>query len=554
MNLKHKITRMLLASLPAISAIFLGGCSNEDKIGEGFPYAGFTMSATSAPVEEEILFTNTTSGGSGSYSFAWEFGDGATSRETNPVHAYMDKGVYEVKLTVNDANGRTTGYSKVVTIVDRVLERGSVEMLWVSSTNTDQIRSVSPALSPDGSRVYITSEDHKLHCYDAATGAEQWALNMRDAAYGDATTGNSLCTPAVDVDGTVFVGTGTSHGKLFAVNPDGTVKWCAFEDPVNGFWNNGKAPAVYIGQTTPIIAGNYVYIGNRGSAGSMVAFDKYTGIRANFVTQAGNPAAGPAGGFQADCVLDSRSGMLYLYCNTYGIGGVKMADFTYDNTATFMSWATVHKGNTKCAGASAIDADGNLIALVQANVTTTVVCIDQDGTILWETPVTTAGLTDQGGIAIASDGTIYASMKTSGNFPGGVVALTSEGAVKWHYETSDNVSSAPVVDRSGNIVFVTEQGNLYIIAPDGQETLVSVDMGATLAASESAFAADWSATKAKMWSSPVMSDDGVIYFGITNNSDTKKSVMVAVKAGGITGPDSEGWPMRGRTANHSCTR
>lgn len=267
---------------------------------------------------------------------------------------------------------------------------------------------------------------------------------MRDAAYGDATSGNSLCTPAVDADGTVFVGTGTIHGKLFAVNPDGTVKWCAFEDPVNGFWNNGKNPAVYIGQTTPIISGNYVYIGNRGSAGSMVAFDKYTGLRANFVTQAGNPTSGPAGGFQTDCVLDSRSGMLYLYCNTYGIGGVKMADFTYDNTATFMSWATVHKGNTKCAGASAIDADGNLIALVQANATTTVVCIDANGTILWETPLATAGLTDQGGIAIASDGTIYASMKMSGNFPGGVAALTKEGAVKWHYETSDNVSSAPV--------------------------------------------------------------------------------------------------------------
>lgn len=51
-----------------------------------------------------------------------------------------------------------------------------------------------------------------------------------------------------------------------------------------------------------------------------------------------------------------------------------------------------------------------------------------------------------------------------------------------------------------------------------------------------------------------MSDDGVIYFGVTNTTDFTKSVMVAVKAGGITGPDSEGWPMRGRTATHSCTR
>lgn len=73
----------------------LGACSNEDNGGEDYPYAGFTISATSAPVDEEIQFTNTTTGGSGSYSFAWEFGDGATSRETNPVHAYTDKGVYQ---------------------------------------------------------------------------------------------------------------------------------------------------------------------------------------------------------------------------------------------------------------------------------------------------------------------------------------------------------------------------------------------------------------------------------------------------------------------------
>lgn len=82
----------------------------------------------------------------------------------------------------------------------------------------------------------------------------------------------------------------------------------------------------------------------------------------------------------------------------------------------------MHKGNTKCAGASAIDADGNLIALVQANATTTVVCIDANGTILWETPLATGRLTDRAASPSFGRHNLR-TMKMSGNFPGGVAAL-----------------------------------------------------------------------------------------------------------------------------------
>jgi PKD repeat protein len=38
-------------------------------------------------------------------SYSWDFGDGATSSEENPVHTYSDDAVYTVTLTVTDANG-----------------------------------------------------------------------------------------------------------------------------------------------------------------------------------------------------------------------------------------------------------------------------------------------------------------------------------------------------------------------------------------------------------------------------------------------------------------
>jgi hypothetical protein len=38
----------------------------------------------------------------------WEFGDGFTSQDTSPVHIYADDGIYEVCLTVSNANGSHT--------------------------------------------------------------------------------------------------------------------------------------------------------------------------------------------------------------------------------------------------------------------------------------------------------------------------------------------------------------------------------------------------------------------------------------------------------------
>jgi len=38
-------------------------------------------------------------------TFAWDFGDGATSAEENPVHNYTVGGVYDINLTVTDAQG-----------------------------------------------------------------------------------------------------------------------------------------------------------------------------------------------------------------------------------------------------------------------------------------------------------------------------------------------------------------------------------------------------------------------------------------------------------------
>ncbi|HRG58705.1 MAG TPA: PKD domain-containing protein [Bacteroidia bacterium] len=60
------------------------------------PSASFTASKTNAEIDEEITFTNTSTDG---VTYSWEFGDGATSTDESPKHAYTKDGSYTVTLT-----------------------------------------------------------------------------------------------------------------------------------------------------------------------------------------------------------------------------------------------------------------------------------------------------------------------------------------------------------------------------------------------------------------------------------------------------------------------
>jgi PKD repeat protein len=54
--------------------------------------------------------------GAGISSWAWDFGDGATSTLPGPAHHYAADGDYTVRLTVTTADGRTTSTSQVIQV------------------------------------------------------------------------------------------------------------------------------------------------------------------------------------------------------------------------------------------------------------------------------------------------------------------------------------------------------------------------------------------------------------------------------------------------------
>lgn len=58
----------------------------------------------------EVTFTNTSTGGG---SYLWDFGDGSTSTEINPVHLYSSEGEYVVTLTITNDCGNDESSSNI---------------------------------------------------------------------------------------------------------------------------------------------------------------------------------------------------------------------------------------------------------------------------------------------------------------------------------------------------------------------------------------------------------------------------------------------------------
>lgn len=95
------------------------GLASVEPTGNPVPVASFDYTPA-MPIEPDtpITFTDTSSEGDANLvAWQWDFGDGSTSTDQNPVHAYTEEGDYTVTLTVTDADGVS---SNAVTRVIRI--------------------------------------------------------------------------------------------------------------------------------------------------------------------------------------------------------------------------------------------------------------------------------------------------------------------------------------------------------------------------------------------------------------------------------------------------
>ena len=108
-------------------------------------------------INDAISFTNTSTADHLSYN--WDFGDGNTSTDENPTHAYVNEGTYQITLTVGYAYGCSYSVSYTI-IVGRGYE---IEMPNAFTPNND---GVNDTFRP----VYLGMKEVKMEVYDTWGG------------------------------------------------------------------------------------------------------------------------------------------------------------------------------------------------------------------------------------------------------------------------------------------------------------------------------------------------------------------------------------------------
>lgn len=158
-------------------------------------------------------------------SVSWDFGDGTTSGENNPVHAFATTGTYTVVVTVTYVNNTTESGSLAVTVGN--YKWNSVDLNFGGLTG--YVKTSNPVFSPDGKTMYIPTSTPAGHLFaiDVVSGEFKWVFAISKITYG----GGALVAP----DGTIYqcVKNATIN-NVYAINPNGTQKWAAKLDAAVG--------------------------------------------------------------------------------------------------------------------------------------------------------------------------------------------------------------------------------------------------------------------------------------------------------------------------------
>lgn len=206
----------------------------------------------------------------------------------------------------------------------------------------------------------------------------------------------------------------------------------------------------------------------------------------------------------------------------------------------------------------AVDGNGTIYGIATfPGMGSSAYAVGSDGVEKWRTSLGNVGSLDQGGVVIGLDGSIIVTVKRApGEATGGIVSLSPNGVVQWHYGVPEDVSGCAAIDQAGNIHFGTQSGNYYIIKSEASEDqlILKKDLAALIGESDSPLKDNWEAGIGKIWSSPTIGPDGTIYIGVTNTVDPSKSALVALEDEGITGCAASAWPMKGKDCRHSSAQ
>ena len=235
--------------------------------------------------------------------------------------------------------------------------------------------------------------------------------------------GNAVASPVVGEDGTVYAG--SADGNLYAIRPDGTLKWKFESSPVMG---DGE-PIHFEFESSPAIGRDGTIYFNSWD-GNLYAINPDGTLR--WKSEVLGMSATPAIGSDGTNYTRSADG------NLYAIDPQNILKWTFPVDKIVLSSPAIGANGTTYSGSY----DGNLYA------------VNSVGTLKWK--YQTGGSIDSTP-AIGRDGTIY-----TGSSDGCLYAINPNGTLKWKF-TAEGGLSSPAIGEDGIIYVGSLDGNLYAL-------------------------------------------------------------------------------------------
>ena len=191
------------------------------------PTASFSLSTPNPAAGSRLVLTDTSTGSP--TTWAWEFGDGATSMAQNPAHVYAAAGTYTVKLTASNVSGSSSAAGVVTVTTSDVLRLNAAHSFDVTLTAHDQ------RTGADGTGIVIGQNDvygyFSLPTLSGNAGNPEVIVKMVDAS-------------AIGLNYWVFYGTMTDLEYTISVkeNATGIVKTYSKSSTPSGQFDTSGFP------------------------------------------------------------------------------------------------------------------------------------------------------------------------------------------------------------------------------------------------------------------------------------------------------------------------
>lgn len=494
------------------------------------PVADFSWSPEKVVAGEPVQFTDRSTDEDGRIvAWEWKFGT-TTSDKQNPEFTFAAQGTTEVSLTVtDDKKGRHTKTAAIE------VGRGTInlDLVWsypYDDTKDAYVYGTSPAVSPGGEYVYVTSTGYSLVCF-TRDGERLWAFDIgKDGASAVNNSGSIRVqspTPSVDEDGTVYALAGFNEPNK---SQGGSAFYAISGGAAGGsqIWYTNTGVNTSFRFLSPAVTEKYLFVVMRNAPSGHQNFQVYDKSSGSLVDER-HVNGGSYGG-----VLPLKNGM--VIAGTGGNHGMRV--FFPDGAGKWKFSSVKSNGREHNYGGIGKDATeegpngsqpasgpgGKVYVLFQNQGVrldksmggAVVYCYDAEKTVYGQTPEPEWYCAVKGdcaqsgmGVVLGEDGTVYAATQKKGDVRAHITAVSASGAVIWEHAADGDINGVPAVDDQGYVYYNDRTtGKLVKLRPTDGSRVAEIQLADELR------------------SSPTISGDGTIY---VNGMKDDKPTLFAVK-------------------------